>query len=58
MVRDLVPLEMLESGAWLRNAEQANRMAEQLELGLQQIPGVEFISRRQASQELKFNGRC
>ena len=40
---------MLESGAWLRNATQANRMAEQLEAGLKQIPGVEFISRRQAN---------
>lgn len=40
---------MLESGAWLKNASQANRMAEQLEAGLTQIPGVEFISRRQAN---------
>lgn len=40
---------MLESGAWLRNGTQANRMAEQLEAGLKQIPGVEFISRRQAN---------
>lgn len=40
---------MLESGAWLRNAEHANKMAEQLERGLSQIPGVEFISRRQAN---------
>ena len=40
---------MLESGAWLRNAEQSNRMAERLEAGLAQIPGVEFISRRQAN---------
>ena len=40
---------MLESGAWLRNAEQANRMAEKLEASLEQVPGVEFISRRQAN---------
>lgn len=40
---------MLESGAWLSNAVHANRMAEQLEVGLQTIPGVEFISRRQAN---------
>lgn len=40
---------MLESGAWLRNAEHANKMAEQMEAGLRQIPGVEFISRRQAN---------
>lgn len=40
---------MLESGAWLRNATQANRMAEKLEAGLAEVPGVEFISRRQAN---------
>ena len=40
---------MLESGAWLRNATQANRMAEQLEAGLSQIPGLDFLSHRQAN---------
>ena len=40
---------MLESGAWIRNATQANHMAEQLEAALKQTPGVEFISRRQAN---------
>lgn len=40
---------MLESGAWLRNAQHANRMAERLEAALTQVPGVEFISRRQAN---------
>lgn len=40
---------MLESDAWLRNATQANRMAEQLEARLSEIFGVEFLSRRQAN---------
>ncbi len=40
---------LLESGAWLRNATHANRMAELLEEGLKQTPGVEFLSRRQAN---------
>ncbi len=40
---------LLESGAWLRNATHANRMAELLEDGLKQTPGVEFLSRRQAN---------
>ena len=40
---------MLESGAWLRNAAQANRMAEKLEAELSEVPGVEFISRRQVN---------
>jgi threonine aldolase len=40
---------LLESGAWLRNASHSNRMAELLEEGLKQTPGVEFLSRRQAN---------
>ncbi len=40
---------ILENGAWLRHATHANRMAELLEAGLQQIPGVEFMSQRQAN---------
>lgn len=40
---------ILENGAWLRHATHANRMAELLEAGLQQIPGVEFLSQRQAN---------
>lgn len=40
---------VLENGAWLRHATHANRMAELLEAGLQQIPGVEFLSQRQAN---------
>ena len=40
---------ILENGAWLRHATNANRMAELLETGLKQIPGVEFMSQRQAN---------
>jgi len=40
---------LLESNAWLRNATQANHMAEKLEAALLEIPGIEFISRRQAN---------
>ncbi len=40
---------MLESGAWLRNARHANECAEQLERRLGEIPGVKFLSRRQAN---------
>lgn len=40
---------ILENGAWLRHAAHANQMAELLEAGLQQIPGVDFMSRRQAN---------
>ena len=40
---------ILESGAWLRHATHANRMAERLATGLQEIPGVEFLSQRQAN---------
>jgi len=40
---------ILENGAWLRHASNANRMAELLESSLKQIPGVEFMSQRQAN---------
>ena len=40
---------ILENGAWLRHASNANRMAELLESRLKQIPGVEFMSQRQAN---------
>jgi len=40
---------MLESGAWLRNAARANRLARQLADGLEQIPGVRLMSPCQAN---------
>jgi threonine aldolase len=40
---------MLESGAWLKNAEHANRMAAKLEAALRDVPGIEFLSQRQAN---------
>jgi threonine aldolase len=40
---------ILENGAWLRHAAHANRMAELLEAGLKQVPGVDFMSQRQAN---------
>jgi threonine aldolase len=40
---------MLRSGAWLRNAESANRAAAQLDAGCRQIPGVEPLFPRQAN---------
>jgi threonine aldolase len=40
---------MLSSGVWLKNGEHANRCAARLEAGLREIPGVEFISRREAN---------
>lgn len=40
---------MLESSAWLRNGQNGNRMAELLEAGLKDIPGVQFLSQRQAN---------
>ncbi len=40
---------ILESGAWLRNAEHANRAAAELESGLAKIPGVEIMFPRQAN---------
>lgn len=40
---------MLKSGAWLKNAVHANTAAMRLEAGLKEIPGVEFLSTRQAN---------
>ena len=40
---------ILETGAWLRHAAHANRMAELLETGLKEVPGVQFMSQRQAN---------
>jgi threonine aldolase len=40
---------MLESGAWLRNAEHANACAKELEAGLLAIPGVEVPTPTQAN---------
>jgi threonine aldolase len=40
---------MLKDGAWLRNAKHANTMAEYLEKSLQSLPGVKFLSPRQAN---------
>ena len=40
---------MLQSGAWLKNAEHANAMAARLETGLREISGVAFLSTRQAN---------
>jgi len=40
---------MLESGAWLRNAQHANECAAKLEAKLADIPGIRFLSRRQAN---------
>lgn len=40
---------MIETGAWLKNAQHANRMAELLESGLQKIPGIQFLAPRQAN---------
>jgi threonine aldolase len=40
---------MLESGAWLRNARHANECAAKLEAKLADIPGIRFLSRRQAN---------
>jgi threonine aldolase len=34
---------MLESGAWLANAERANRRARDLEVRLREVPGVEVV---------------
>ncbi|HEY9878859.1 MAG TPA: low specificity L-threonine aldolase [Leptolyngbyaceae cyanobacterium] len=42
-------LGLLESGAWLRNAEQANEMATYLEQQLKTIPGVRLLFPRQAN---------
>jgi threonine aldolase len=40
---------MLESGDWLVNARHANAMAERLEKGLRELPGVEIPFPRQAN---------
>jgi threonine aldolase len=40
---------MLTTGAWLRNAQRANACAARLEAQLREIPGVEFIARREAN---------
>lgn len=42
-------LGLLESGAWLRNAQQANSTAALLEHELRQLPGVELLHARQAN---------
>jgi threonine aldolase len=34
---------LLESGAWLRNAERANAMARRLEEGLRRLPGLDVL---------------
>jgi threonine aldolase len=40
---------VLESGAWLRHAEQANALARQLEEGLRSLPGVRIVYPVQAN---------
>lgn len=40
---------MLETGAWLRNAEHANRQAARLEQALASIAGVKFMAQREAN---------
>jgi threonine aldolase len=40
---------MLKSGAWLRNGEKANQMAERLEALLKNVPGATFMSKREAN---------
>lgn len=40
---------MLESGAWLKNAAHANRLAAMLAAGLEKIPGVRLMSPCQAN---------
>ncbi|MBE9139153.1 low specificity L-threonine aldolase [Nodosilinea sp. LEGE 07088] len=42
-------LGLLETGAWLRNAAHANRMAAYLEQQLRQIPGLDILFPRQAN---------
>ncbi|MBD2260713.1 aminotransferase class V-fold PLP-dependent enzyme [Pseudanabaena sp. FACHB-2040] len=42
-------LGLLESGAWLRNAEHANEMAAYLEQQLSHIPGIHLMFPRQAN---------
>lgn len=40
---------MLESGAWLRRAADANARAEQLAAALGEVPGIKFLAPRQAN---------
>lgn len=40
---------MLQNKVWLKNAEHANRCAARLHEALSRIPGVEFVSQRQAN---------
>ncbi len=42
-------LGLLETGAWLRNAQHANRCAAYLEQQLSSLPGVEILSPREAN---------
>jgi threonine aldolase len=42
-------LGLLETGAWLRNAEHANRCAAYLEQQLLKIPGIELLCPREAN---------
>ncbi len=42
-------LGLLQTGAWLRNAQAANRAAENLECQLRSIPGVPITTPRQAN---------
>ncbi|MFQ4137471.1 threonine aldolase family protein [Nodosilinea sp. PGN35] len=42
-------LGLLETGAWLRNAEHANRMAAYLEQQLREIPGLNILFPRQVN---------
>lgn len=42
-------LGLLETGAWLRNAEQANRMAAYLEEQLRSLPSIQFLFPREAN---------
>jgi len=42
-------LGLLETGAWLRNAQHANAMAERLEQGLRKINGISIMFPRQAN---------
>ncbi len=42
-------VSMLEKGAWLRNARHANAMAQRLEAGLRDLPGVKILYPCQAN---------
>jgi len=39
----------LDEGYWRKHASHANRMAERLEQGLKQVPGIELTQKRQAN---------